>query len=92
MLRDVGIADGGQAELSEALWHSEAVAGAQRLVVMGANTWGLCVHTTAPGSAPTHPQNPSRDSDGWRCRQRERRGKGFVMSYRIKAEAGRELG
>lgn len=38
VLREVGIADGGQAELSETLWHSEAVAGAQRLVVMAANT------------------------------------------------------
>lgn len=76
VLREVGIAAGGQAELSETLWHSEAVAGAQRLVVMGANT----------------PQNPGRDSEGWRCRQREGRGKGFVMSYRIKAETGLEVG
>lgn len=38
VLREMGIADGGQAELSEILWHSEAVAGAQRLAVMGANT------------------------------------------------------
>lgn len=38
VLREVGIADGGQAELSETWWHSEAVAGAPRLVVMGANT------------------------------------------------------
>lgn len=33
-----GVADGGQDELSETLWRSEAVAGAQRLVVRGANT------------------------------------------------------
>lgn len=32
-----GTADGGQAELSERLWHSEAITGAQRLVVTGAN-------------------------------------------------------
>lgn len=38
VLREVGVADGGQAELSETWWHSEAVAGAPRLVVMGANT------------------------------------------------------
>lgn len=38
VLSEVGIADGGQAGLSETLWHSKAVAGAQRLVVMAANT------------------------------------------------------
>lgn len=38
VLREVGFANRGQDELSETLWHSEAVAGAQRLVVRGANT------------------------------------------------------
>lgn len=70
VLREVGIADGGQAELSETWWHPEAVAGAPRLAVMGANIYGLCENTAAPGSAP---KTLGQTKGWWKCRQREGR-------------------